>query len=68
MIEPVLFEHLDIGDCDRLYVMRADSKLPDLGVLIGCHGADEHSLVQLRPEALDQLIRVLQRELSRARS
>lgn len=66
--EPVLFEHQDVCDRDSLYIMPVDCKLPDLGVLIGGQNADEHVVVQVRPEALDRMIRVLQRELSRARN
>lgn len=68
MSEPILFEHQDVCDRDSLYIMPVDSKLPDLGVLIGGQSADEHVVVQVRPEALDRMIRVLQRELSRARN
>lgn len=55
-----LFRHRDVGDPrDELYVLDVDERAPYLGLYFGCHNADEHCVVQLRPAAIDELLAVL---------
>jgi hypothetical protein len=55
-----LFRHRDVGDpSDELYVLEVNEKFPDLGLHFGCHNPDQHSVVQLRPEAIDKLLGAL---------
>lgn len=55
-----VFRHRDVGDPrDELYVLEVDEAAPDLGLHFGCHNPDDHAVVQVRPEALDQLIAAL---------
>lgn len=55
-----LFRHRDICDPhDELYITEVDRNAPDTGLHFGAHNADNHCVVQVRLEKLDELIKVL---------